>query len=149
MIVFHSFLQEGKELVPIERATKPPPDDFYIEGVVEMLVDGRPILRRDSVDLVDQLWAYLVRGLEQLERGEDFSTSYPDMWLQVRMQRQATRVLITVDNPGEPATAVVELAELRRAMVPAAEAFFQRLAQLSPASQASCQRHLTRLAQLR
>lgn len=149
MIVFRSFLEEGKQLVPIEEATKPPPDDFYIEGVVELLVDDHPILRRDSVDLVDQLWCYLVQGLEQLLSGQDFSVFYPDMPLEIRMQLKGTRVFITADNPGQLDRATVELEDLRQAMLPAAETFFRRIRELTSEHDKLYAKYLDRIARLR
>jgi hypothetical protein len=148
MVVFRSFLQEGAALVPIEQATKTPPDDDYIDGAVEMLVDGRPILEREKLDLVDQLWAYLVDGLKQLLDGESFSTFYPDMPLEVRMLLQGSSVLITANDRVKINSATVELEELRRAMLPAAAVFFRRLGELSPANHGLCQRYLEQIEQL-
>lgn len=148
MLSFQSFLQEADTLVPIAEATMPPPDDQYIEGAIELVVDHKPILERRDVDLVDQLWMYLVRGLEEVLAGKEFSTNYPDMPLKVLLQPKGALVAITVSGKKRSSTATVSLAELRSSMVPAAEDFFRRLAQLSSASQARCQRYLDRLARL-
>lgn len=149
MIEFRSFLQDDDTLIPIEEATKPPPDEDYIDGVVEMLVDGQPILGRDKVDLVDQLWAYLIQGLEQLSSGEDFSTFYPDMPLEVRMTRRGTVISITSDDREKVNRATVELEDLRQAMLPAAETFFRRIRELTSEHDKLYAKYLDRIARLR
>lgn len=47
------------------------------------------------VDLVDQLWAYLIAGCEELQRGRDFATYFPDQPLELRIRHVGGELLIT------------------------------------------------------
>jgi hypothetical protein len=146
MITIHSLLKVADELVPVEDFTGPILDEDYIEGAIELFVDQKPILSREQVDLVDQLWAYLVEGLEQLAVGREFSTYFPDMPVEIVLQPLGHRVTIKVNNRVSTAEATVTLAELRAAMVPAATLFFQRMRPHVAQSQATYDRYLARLS---
>ena len=44
---------------PVESSTSAPADPAYIEGAVELTVDGTTVIGTAEWDYVDQLWAYL------------------------------------------------------------------------------------------
>src|SRR5882762_6519438 len=97
MIAIRSFLKVENALVPVEEFVGPILDDNYIEGAIELSIGHKTILTREMVDYVDQLWAYLIRGLGEVVAGREFSTFYPDMPLEVVLRPQGGRVTIMVD----------------------------------------------------
>src|SRR4051812_788481 len=125
MITVHSLLEVAGELVLVEDFTAPISDEDYIDGTIELLVEHKPVMSREQVDLVDQLWAYLIEGLEELAAGRVFSTGYPDMPVEIVLQRLGDRVAITVDTGMSVAKATITFAELCAALIPAATLFFQ------------------------
>ena len=141
-------LQVGDELVPLEELKSPVLDEDYIEGAIELSVNGKTILSREQVDLVDQLWCYLVLGLEEVMAGRELTTCYPDMPVEIVLRPEGKRVTIRVDNKKRIVEATLPIDDLRKAMVPAARQFFQHLRPLVSRRQASCDRYLARLAAL-
>ena len=143
-----SLLKVADGLVPVEEFTGPILDENYIEGALELSVEHKPILTREQVDYVDQLWAYLIEGLEEVVAGREFSTYYPDMPVQLVLRPQGHRVMISVDDRKGIAEASVAIDELRIAMASAGTLFFERLRPFVPADQALCDQYLARLAAL-
>jgi len=142
-------MKVGDDLVSIDEFTGPIEDENYIEGTVELLVGHKPILSREQVDLVDQLWAYLVDGLEEIISGREFSTCYPDMPVEIVLRPKGNQVLMKVDNKSTVSEAWVNVDDLRRAIVDAAALFFERLRPFVLRRQTMCEQYLARLAALR
>lgn len=53
-------------------------DSNYIEGAIVWQVDGVEILGESHWDLVDQLWVYIISGIEKVLALEEYSTFFPD-----------------------------------------------------------------------
>ncbi len=100
------------------------------------------------VDYVDQLWAYLIRGLGEVVAGREFSTFYPDMPLEVVLRPQGGHVTIVVDPSEGGAEASAALDELCSAMAMAGTLFFERLGPFVPGNQAMYDRYIADLAAL-
>jgi hypothetical protein len=148
MITIHSLLEVGNDLVLIEDFTGPVRDEDYIDGAIELIVGDQPVLSREQVDLVDQLWSYLIEGLEEILAGREFSTGYPDMPVRVVLRPNDKRVAIEVDAGERVAEATVTIDELRTAMLTAGTTFFERLRPHLTRTQHRCDRQLARLAAL-
>jgi hypothetical protein len=148
MIEIHSLFEVDGKLIPVEEFTGPVRDEEYIDGTVEMIVNYKPVLSRQQVDLVDQLWGYLIRGLEEVIAGRAFSTGYPDMPVQVTMTPKGRMVHLHVDYKLGVREATVAIDELRAAMVPAARTFFELLKPHVQRHRDSCDRMLAKLAKL-
>lgn len=148
MIAIRSFLKVENALVPVEEFVGPVLDDSYIEGAIELSIGHKPILTREMVDYVDQLWAYLIRGLGEVVAGREFSTFYPDMPLEVVLRPQGDRVTLMVDPSEGGAQASATLDELCRAMATAGTLFFERLGPFVPGNQTMYDRYIADLAVL-
>jgi hypothetical protein len=147
MIDIHSLMKVADNLVPIEEFEGPIPDEDYIEGAIELTVDHKPILRREMIDYVDQLWSYLVNGLGEVVAGREFSTGYPDMPIDIVLQPQGDHVRIALSSKSRKwdAAASVTLNELLDAMVPAGILFFERLRCFTLHKEV-CDRYISRLS---
>jgi hypothetical protein len=49
-------------------------DRFTIEGAIVLVCDGVAVLDESMWDLVDQLWGYLIMGIETLQHARTWST---------------------------------------------------------------------------
>lgn len=150
MVTVKSFLKVGDNLVPVEEFTGPIVDEDYIEGAIELSVDRKPILTREMVDYVDQLWAYLARGLGEVVAGREFSTYYPDMPLQIVLQPLGDRVkIMTRSRSGKrDADASVALDDLLRAMTSEGKLFFDMLRPFAPSNRVTYDLSIADLAAL-
>jgi hypothetical protein len=148
MIEIQSLLQVGDELVPFSDFTGPILDEDYIEGAIELTVNRKPILIREQVDYVDQLWAYLITGLEEISEGQAFSTFYPDMPVEITLQPKGNLVTIKVDRKKSVSEATLPIAELRNAMIIAARSFFEKLRPFVSLQKPSYDNYLAKLAKL-
>jgi hypothetical protein len=148
MVTIRSWVKANDALVPVEQLTCRIPDENYIEGAIELSVGQKPILTREMIDYVDQLWAYLIRGLGEVVAGREFSTFYPDMPLEVVLRPQDGRVTILVDPQGRGAEASAAIDDLRVAMATAGTLFFERMRLLAPSNEAIYARYLSELAVL-
>lgn len=139
MVTIKSFLKVRDDLVRVEEFTGPVTDEHYIEGAIELSVDGRPILTSAMVDYIDQLWAYLATGLGEVVAGKEFSTCYPDMPLEIILQPLGDRVKIMIRGPSgkHNADAFVALDDLLRAMTSEGKLFFELLRPFVPSHRAS------------
>lgn len=148
MIEIQSLLKVGDDLVPVEQFAGPVIDEDYIEGAIELSVDNRPMLTREQVDYPDQLWAYLIKGLELIMEGREFSTYYPDMPVKIVLRPQGECVTISVDTRTKVAQISVRIDELCRAMASAGRTFFEQLRAFAPGNRSMYDGYIARLATL-
>lgn len=66
-------------------------DSMYIEGYIEWSVEGRVLMDKSHWDLIDQLWAYIVQGLESIFEGKRFSTLFPDQPLPLSFSKISSK----------------------------------------------------------
>lgn len=73
-------------------------DEYYIIGWIELFINSQQVLGRAHCDLVDQLWAYMIDGMTQLDRGVDvWDTFFPDQPLKLSFNRVGeSNLLITI-----------------------------------------------------
>lgn len=151
MIVVDSFLKVGDGFVPIADHQGRIDDPYYIEGAIELVVDGVAVLGLPEWDLVDQLWHYIVDCLEQLNVSEAAETTFPDQPIWLRFRRVgAGWVRVSLAVPGDTTVdATAKVDEFFTAMIAGAERFFEALARIEPANRSSHQGLLARLSTLR
>lgn len=147
-IKIQSFIKVGDSLVPVEEFSGPVPDVDYIEGAIELSIGGGLLLTRQQVDYTDQLWAYLIEGLEKLATGSEFTTYYPDIPVKIVLRPCGDRVTISVDVRTKLVEASASLEELCCAMTSAGTRFFERLRQFVPDNRSMYDEYIARLATL-
>ena len=77
-VLVSSYFKYGERFVLAEDAKDHVADSFYVEGAICITIDGQEFLTLAHADLVDQLWLYLVEGLDKLRAGDVFETYFPD-----------------------------------------------------------------------
>lgn len=148
MIHVESWLKVADDLVSVQEFSGPVADQDYIEGAIELTISHKPMLTRDMVDYVDQLWAYLIRGLGEVLVGNEFSTYYPDMPIQIIFRPQGRDVTVIVDPEEWNRIASVPLDTLVSAMASAGTIFFDKLSRYAPNNRARYDRNISQLATL-
>ncbi len=102
-------------------------DRFYIEGAIRMWNGTEEILGLEQWDLVDQLWSYLLDGMEELLDGKgETSFSFPDQPLEMAFKMvKGNGLLIRVGTRKY----IVDQKEFFSALLSAAEVFYGFLVQ--------------------
>ncbi|MFC5746924.1 hypothetical protein [Actinomadura rugatobispora] len=134
MIEIKSYLQtrDGR-LVEIGAASETLRDERYIDGALEMTVNGVRIIDVAMWDYIDQLWAYICTMAADLQATGEASTGFPDQALKLSFERQGrNRVLVTLTGTNVHRAASAAEDELVAALREAGSAFFTELARVLP-----------------
>jgi hypothetical protein len=145
-----SYLREGEgnqaTYIAIEKASRRPKDPDYIEGAIELRINGIIILDQQLWDYVDQLWAYIARMVHDIEAGKtEAKTRFPDQPIELRFVRQGGTVTVTCTVNQEVRTAEVSTAELLSTLKQAGHTFFAKLIALAPAEKSRYQEAMRQL----
>ena len=99
----HSYLKDGSVFVLASEWAKPVPDEYHIDGAIDLVINGKRLLGFEDWDLVDQLWAYLIDGLFSVfESGKPFQTFFPDQPLKLQISRATvSRLVFSVGDHSE------------------------------------------------
>jgi hypothetical protein len=114
------------KFVPIEHFKGSLKDDFYIEGAMELMIDDAMISCVRYWDLIDQLWAYIVQGVEKLKAGQKFETYWPDQPIRLAMTPlPSEQLLVERSGTSDPdIKVVVDKYEMIDALLAGASTFF-------------------------
>ncbi|MCQ8831708.1 hypothetical protein [Streptomyces malaysiensis] len=134
MLSVHSFLKEpGGSFVPVGQAQFRIPDPDYIEGALELEVNGVPILSLNDWDYIDQLWSYLINAMEEYSESGVASTRLPDQPTKLTLSRQGkSYVLVRVDRGKRSRSSAVEESEFFRVLLESGDLFFACMAGILP-----------------
>ena len=112
----------------------------YIEGFIELTVNGVKLIDNSMHDYIDDLWSYFSEGLASIYKGEDFKTYFPDQPIEVKFEkcRNNKHILLTV-NCHEEISVEIGKKEFFRVMKLHAEMFFDKLKQIAPSSISICE----------
>ncbi|MDN7895063.1 hypothetical protein [Burkholderia cepacia] len=124
MIVANTYLKIKKKFVDFYDFNGKIPDPDYIEGAIELSINGVEILNKEMWDYVDQLWAYLAEGVICVARGEGFKTYFPDQPIEISFGIQGSKVVVAV-TVHETVKVVVERSEFVSEMRRLAVEFFE------------------------
>jgi len=107
--------------------------DGYLEGALVLMINRQPIISELEWDILDQLWAYIVDGLEQLDQTQEseWSTYFPDQPIELRISRKGRNCEVVLKYDQVERRGRCEFAALRSALLTEAERFFRTLAPLA------------------
>jgi hypothetical protein len=146
MIAIQTFLRNADgSFTPVEHCTEPPPDPDYIEGAIELVIDGVEIIGKSQWDYVDQLWSYVVSMAEKLEDDSRADTYFPDQPILLALQKERGRVLVSAKVREGVRRASADEGELLDALRVAGRVFFGKLSELVPSNAASYRMDLAKL----
>lgn len=134
MIEITSYLRAADgQFAQVETVVTAPPDARYVEGAVELAIDGVQILDVTMWDYVDQLWSYISDMVLKLRDRDEASTYFPDQPIRFSFRRQGKdRVLVVLEINDKTRKASVEEGELLAALRAHGSAFFGKMTELLP-----------------
>lgn len=144
-----TFLSVGHLLVPVDQVRRRASDEDYVGGAIELTIDGRAIMTRTEVDLVDLLWAFLVNISIEADRGVIGSTGFPDQPIELTVAPQGRRVEVTLRYPGVERRASADADEFFTAVINRGIEFFEMMKRVTPTKTHILDREIGRLGELR
>ncbi|WP_124862835.1 hypothetical protein [Burkholderia anthina] len=126
MISSKTYLKVKKKFVDFHEFDGKIQDPDYIEGAIELSIDGVVLFDKSMWDCVDQLWAYLAEGLVSVSRGEEFETYFPDQPIEIKFSVHGNSVIFSV-TVSETVKVVVDRFEFISEMKRFAIEFFEDL----------------------
>ncbi len=55
----------------------------YIEGAIQLTINGKKIIDKSMWDYVDQLWSYILEGVYKLDSCKTYTTYFPDQPIEI------------------------------------------------------------------
>lgn len=101
MIRVESYLKVGNDFVPIAEFKGRVKDPEYVEGAIEVEIDGVKVLTLELWDDINWLWPYIANSLEELATEQTASTSFPDQPIELifRTDNRRQRIVVEVVIP--------------------------------------------------
>ena len=127
------FFKKNNVFIPASEFNEVISDPEYVEGAIEISQWNKKILTTENWDYVDQLWCYLIEGIEKVSKGMEFDTYLPDQPILIAFKPSlvSKKVLITVRKDSEKFI-TVEYDEFLNVMVEEAKNFFWHMKRLLP-----------------
>jgi hypothetical protein len=122
--------------VPIGEELTIPPDADYIEGAIDLCINGSQILSTAEWDYIDQLWAYIAKMLVDLSKGSQVvETRFPDQPVIFQIKRVSGGMLRISCSYGEVSREASAREErVLAAMRQAGLDFYSRMLDLVPSN---------------
>lgn len=122
-----TFLKTNDGFQSIDNYSGKISDTDYIEGAIVLQIANNEILGLEQWDLVDQLWAYLREGIEEVDSRGEFKTFFPDQPLLLEIKKISQELaMITI---GDSKT-VVSFRELKKLILNGEKAFNKNLSEI-------------------
>ena len=146
MITIRTFLRSSEgTFQQVDACEAPPADPYYIEGAVELNIDGVEIIGRPEWDYVDQLWAYIANMMHALRTQDKASTYFPDQPILLTFERRGNRVVVSAEAGESTRRASADESELFAAVRTAGREFFEKMSDLVPSNPGGYQISLAKL----
>ena len=121
------------------------PDPDYIEGAILCRQRETDILCLEHWDLVDQLWCYIIAGINAISKGNPFKTMFPDQPLLMEFAPLSAYALsVTIGDNSYKVNRSIFIKE----MCEEALYFFEKLNYLVPESKTTWDRYIVLTEQL-
>jgi hypothetical protein len=78
MIEISTYFRVSDNFIAMENYTGSFNDIDYIEGAIILSVNNVLVSSLETWDYVDQLWGYIINGLDEIASGQNFFTYFPD-----------------------------------------------------------------------
>ncbi|MDC9590727.1 hypothetical protein PSI23_15895 [Xenorhabdus sp. XENO-10] len=134
-ISINSYIKIGDEFIDFFQYEGNIKDPFYLEGALELTINGKPLIDKSMWDYIDQLWGYFSEGLSLVYENKEFESTFPDQPINVKFipLKGHKRVSVSVRCPfcTEVKTSI-DKNEFLIAMRDHAIKFFEKLGYLDP-----------------
>jgi hypothetical protein len=139
-------IQHGSVFTLVQDYTESVKDPRHIDGAIELTVNSIPLIVKEQWDLIDQLWIYIVNGMESVVNGESYTSSFPDSptKLSLKLIKTANLIEMTVGDK----TITHNLQELGNALLDGAANCLEELGRIMKKSD-SYQEELQKINQVK
>ena len=113
----------------------------YLEGALELTVNGVPLLTSAMWDYIDELWAYIINALEGLTSKEKAHTYFPDQAIKLELKRlRAGMMKISVSSASGKLnnSTKTQESQLLRKLLHGSEKFFLEVHELDSQGRLQC-----------
>ena len=71
-------IQSGKNFILVNDYNGTIKDPRHIDGAIELTINSTYLIGQNQWDLIDQLWIYIIKGIESAIAGREYIASFPD-----------------------------------------------------------------------
>ena len=148
-----SFLRkEDETLVPIQEWDAVIADPDYLEGALDLTVNGVHLITPSMWDYVDQMWAYIFNVLEELTTHESAHVYFPDQPIRLEMEKTIPGMIkISISSRSGKFNNSVQVNEGRfaRKILDEGEKFFLHMQKIDPENRNRHEEEVERFRNLR
>ncbi|WP_327105065.1 hypothetical protein [Nonomuraea glycinis] len=142
-------LVEPGESVPVEKCGTHFSRDNYVQGAIELTVDGVQVLGDEESDTIDALWSLIVTDLESFLAGEDVVIRFPERRYILALERASGgRVVVRFVDGDRVRTAVGRTRSVLEALTSGAVDFFNAVLSTYPVEEWTYRRDLNAAVRL-
>lgn len=135
MIEIRTYIKSGDEFYDVFTFEGPLDDVDYIDGALELTINGVNLINKEMYDYIDQLWAYISEGLVNLFNGKSYKVFFPDQPIEIEfLPIKNDGVLISIYNN----KIFYNKNDFLNVMSKHAKSFFERLILIEPSLSPSC-----------
>lgn len=133
----------------VEKCGTPFSRDKYIQGAIELTVEGVRILGCEESDTIDALWSLIVTDLERFVAGEDVVIRFPERRYMLALKRASRgRVVVRFVDIDRVRTAVGRTRSVLEALASGAADFFNAVLSTHPVDEWTYRRDLNAAVRL-
>lgn len=96
MISVKTYIKKNNEFVELHEYKDSIDDLNYIEGALELTINGVALIDKNMWDYIDQLWFYISDGIGCLLDNQSFETYFPDQPIKMKMTPFRNNVIFSV-----------------------------------------------------
>ncbi len=150
MIKIKNYIKDGDNFIPIEEFNGKVPDPEYIDSAMELIINSIPIITCAEWDYMDDLWAYIANGFEELTEKSEWTTGFPDQPIDLtfRLDRINKKIEIESTPSRGKIKATTDLDEFLTAMSEAGQKFFLRMGEIVPEEKDNYKWEATRMNEM-
>jgi len=145
MMTIKTYLKKNNQFILIENFNFPLDDSFYIEGALELTINGIDLISIEMWDCIDQLWAYFIDGLVAVKNNKTFTFYFPDQPIKVfLLPISDINIMVSVTCNNEQKT-IVSKKEFLDSMQKSARDFLKYIVHISPEEKENSEKLLKEL----
>lgn len=148
-VAIKSYVRVGNLFVNVVDVRRRADDEQYVYGCIEMTIHGKAIMTRAEVDLVDQLWSYIVNLCVAADKGHSATTYFPDQPIEFALTPRNATLDVSLRYPGVERKASIGTDEFIASVADSGVAFFEIMKRVTPSQSDVCEHEIARLRALR
>lgn len=148
MIQVTSYFKLGEDFIPVSEFGGNIHDPDYVEGGIELSIKRVPLITLKMWDYIDQLWAYIVDGLEEVKQGNHFSTFFPDQPIEMIFTPQDDGSLKIIVDCDTEVVMNVDRKTFLHVLGSEAQQFFNKMSALLPEKKSMYEKTLKRIEKI-